>query len=376
MISWSVGFIFFSALTALLWTKNSEARIRIILAASLVVVFSDNPLNLLLVLATAGVVYRLAWKKQTAFAVVAALLPLVAYKILSAAHSSGTGAFSLENPVIPLGVSYIGFMAAHYAVEVRRGRIQHRSFKTFCHFTLFFPTIAAGPIKRYEDFRPLETSDGENLSKGSLRLAIGLVKIFMISPFFRIIVEAFQTLSIPTTAQCWQATYAAAFWMYFDFSGYSDIAIGASRMLGYRVPENFNWPYLSTNLRTFWRRWHMSLSFWIRDYLYIPLGGNRRGFGRMVLAVLVSMVVMGLWHGLAPGYFFWGLYHGVGLIVYTIYRRWRFWGTDGLLRRTRKVLAAVATFHFVAFGWLFFFFDWGVAIRIIVKLFGQMWILS
>jgi alginate O-acetyltransferase complex protein AlgI len=143
--------------------------------------------------------------------------------------------------------------------------------------------------------------------------------------------------------------------LYFDFSGYTDIAVGMARLFGYRIEENFDWPYLKTNLRDFWRSWHMSLTGFMRDVVYIPLGGNRRGAGRLYLNLLIVFVLIGLWHGGEGHYLLWGLYHGTGMVAYRAWQRWR----DAANRparasRATRMWSWAATFHFVVFGWVLF----------------------
>jgi len=150
--------------------------------------------------------------------------------------------------------------------------------------------------------------------------------------------------------------YAYAFKIYLDFSAYSDLAIGAARCFGYHLPENFNWPYIARNLVEFWRRWHISLSTWIRDYLYIPLGGNRRGFGKMLWYTFLAMTISGLWHGSNWTFVVWGMWHGAGQGVYKLWQKWH--GGRQLLPRAFAPVGLVAswalTFHFVCLGWVFF----------------------
>ncbi|MCC6766667.1 MAG: MBOAT family protein, partial [Deltaproteobacteria bacterium] len=169
----------------------------------------------------------------------------------------------------------------------------------------------------------------------------------------------------------WLAAYGYAVQIYADFSGYSDIAIGSAKLLGFKVEENFNWPYLRPNIREFWRNWHMSLTSWITDYLYIPLGGNRRGERRTNVNTIVSMSLCGLWHGAALHFVAWGFYHGVAICIQRTYSRWRdrtFPTLHHVFPRTRQAVATVFTFHVVVIGWMYFVLNAVTATRVICKM--------
>lgn len=267
--------------------------------------------------------------------------------------------------VAPLGISFFTFEFVHFLADVYRGQIallpptaspqqRRKELAQFAAFGLFFPTLLAGPIKRYQSFQPTGRLGGEDLAYGLGRMLLGLCKKLLIAdsvaPFALRLLLPDQTSPLGL----WLAMYAYAAQIYFDFSGYSDLAIGAARLLGYRVPENFDWPYLATDLPSFWRRWHSSLSSWIRDYLYIPLGGNRGGPLRRSLNLLVVMALCGLWHGAAWHFVVWGLWHGLGL---ALTRLWRGAAPDAetpTATPLRRALAGLLTFHFVCFGWLWF----------------------
>lgn len=222
--------------------------------------------------------------------------------------------------------------------------------------------MVAGPIKRYESFIPSlheavskRGGRAQDLSDGLLRIASGCLKKIVadnLTAWIDHIEPRFETAHLE---QRWVFVGALALRILFDFSGYSDIAIGLARIMGVRVPENFNWPYLARSPSEFWRRWHMSLSSWIRDYVYIPLGGNRVGVSRRVVNAMIAMVLCGLWHGASWNFAAWGLYHGLGLAIggwlqgsKTVAR----WGDGPAMR----VLKLVGTQSFVWIGWLLFFY--------------------
>jgi len=220
----------------------------------------------------------------------------------------------------------------------------------------FFPHLVAGPIVRAKDFLPqIFTPQIINaaLYKESLfRILIGLLKKLFIADYIGKFVDiVHQSPSNFSGAENLLAMYGYSFQIYFDFSGYSDIAIGIALMLGYRLKENFDNPYSSSNITVFWRKWHISLSSWLRDYIYIPLGGNRKGVFNTYLFLMITMLVGGFWHGADWRFIFWGFAHGFALAFHKAYSHYfpntknslfsRFWGT-------------VLTFHFVAFCWIFF----------------------
>jgi alginate O-acetyltransferase complex protein AlgI len=298
---------------------------------------------------------------------------------------SGTAASSLSALAAkalpgspPLGVSFFVFEFVHYLFEVRRGGEPIRNPGKFVLFAIFFPSLVAGPIKRYAQFLPsLESAAGPgknpaDVAEGLARVALGFAKKIIIADQLTAYIDFFQprfdTLGL---GQKWIIFAAIAFRILMDFSGYSDIAIGCARIMGIRLPENFNWPYAARNLREFWTRWHISLSLWIRDYVYIPLGGGRHGWPRRIFNALLAFALCGLWHGPARHFVLWGLYHGCGLGVCTVYPRIPEIGRplETLFRRGAFSAWAV-TQLFAWLGWLLFFYPTHVAVHMGRQLFG------
>jgi alginate O-acetyltransferase complex protein AlgI len=260
-----------------------------------------------------------------------------------------------QSAAIPLGISFFTFEFLHYLYEVRvRGREPIRNPLHFSVFAIFFPTLAAGPIKRFPDFVPQldalrNPSPGLALA-GMGRIIRGLFKKVCIADLIVEYVKVLEQGPVNAPVVIGLAV-AQGFRIYYDFAGYTDIAIGLAQMLNLRVPENFARPYGSTSLQEFWRRWHISLSSWIRDYIYVPLGGNR---ARRVLNVIVAMLLCGLWHGAAWHFAAWGVYHGAGLAAEGTLRRLRpAWFGEGVAQR---VLGWSITYTYVTFGWLLFFY--------------------
>jgi alginate O-acetyltransferase complex protein AlgI len=263
--------------------------------------------------------------------------------------------------VLPVGISFYTFEGIAYAVDVYRCDLPaRRSLLDFALFMSFFPHLIAGPIIRPHQFFPqvgkrLELSD-EDARWGLREILKGLFKKVALSNFYAPIADAwFQAGTWNGSAvPAWIGVLAFSMQIYFDFSGYTDIARGCARLLGFRFPVNFERPYLSTDIADFWHRWHISLSTWLRDYLYIPLGGNRRGTPRQAMNVLIVMGLGGLWHGASWNFAVWGLYHGVLLVLHRQWRRWveRRGLAEAVDHPALRPLWIALTFLIVTIGWI------------------------
>lgn len=230
--------------------------------------------------------------------------------------------------LIPLGFSYLSFELLHVVIERRRGRIGSVAWPDLLAFVFFAPARVAGPIKRYPEFtaavRDAELSS-ENVYAGILRVLTGFAKKFFIADILALTVS--ESSYVYSTRQAWTIVLAFSLQIYFDFSAYSDVAIGFARTLGIRLPENFERPYLSRNIREFWDRWHITMSHWVRDTIFIPTGRRlfqtrlrRSPVSIAVVSYLVTFTAVGAWHGLTPAFLVWGLYHGLALILYHVVR--------------------------------------------------------
>ena len=212
---------------------------------------------------------------------------------------------------LPVGISFYTFQCLSYTIDVYRGNVApQRNVVSFGAYVALFPQLIAGPIVRYVDVaRELEsrTHSWENLRLGLRRFLVGLGKKVLLADNFALLAKLFRESGEPSVLFYWMYAVAFTLNIYFDFSGYSDMAIGLGRMLGFHFIENFNYPYLSKSVAEFWRRWHMSLGSWFRDYVYIPLGGNRVKPARWVFNILVVWMLTGLWHGAAWNFVLWGL---------------------------------------------------------------------
>jgi alginate O-acetyltransferase complex protein AlgI len=264
--------------------------------------------------------------------------------------------------ILPLGISFFVFEFIHYAFEVYRGKPLVTSFPQFALFASFFPTQIAGPIKRYQDFIPQLSIPAkfkwEYLDNGMQLILMGLAKKVLIADNLSLVAQAgFAHPESFSALDLWLVTYAFAFQIFFDFSGYTDIARGSALLFGYKVPINFNLPYISANPADFWRRWHISLSTWLRDYLYIPLGGSRCSKWLNLRNLFITMALGGLWHGAAVHFLAWGAYQGILLIAHKGYcdALEKIGVAQALLKsKIYHVVSVAVTFQLVCVGWVFF----------------------
>ncbi len=272
--------------------------------------------------------------------------------------SLGLGSSSL-NIILPIGISFYTFQTMSYSIDVYFRKIEAcHDFADFALFVAFFPQLVAGPIVRASDFLPqLKTARRitlMNIFFGFRQFVYGLFKKVFIADNLSIFIDP--VFSNPGSFSClttWMAVIAYALQIYCDFSGYSDMAIGLARTMGYKFPRNFNLPYISRNMSEFWTRWHISLSSWLRDYLYIPLGGNRKGKMRTYINLMITMFLGGLWHGASWTFVFWGCLHGAALAVE------KFIASLGFSQKesygtARKILEWGLTFIIVLITWVFF----------------------
>ncbi len=279
--------------------------------------------------------------------------------------------------ILPLGISFYTFETISYIVDVYKRRVPaERKLVDYALFLMFFPHLVAGPIVRPASFLPqlqvLRRFDWRRLELGVRLFLLGVVKKAVIADNLAVMVDPiFADPGAYGTAVLWAGTVGYAIQIYCDFSGYTDMAIGIAHAFGLKLPENFNLPYLSMNVSEFWRRWHISLSSWLRDYLYIPLGGNRGGGFATHRNLFLTMLLGGLWHGAAWTFVAWGAYHGLLLAIHRIIP-WPAW----LAHRALIPVRIATTFFFVCIGWVLFraqtFSDAGLIIhRLLVPTDGE-----
>jgi len=374
--------LFFAFSLALVWGLNSHNALKkvVLLALSLAFYASWNWRFLLLLLASGAISYVVglyvdAGKPRPFRGAVLALgvaldLGILAYfkyldffiaQFLNLAHQFGLNpSIGFVNVTLPVAISFLTFHAISYIIDVSRGRLApSRSPVDILLYISFFPHLVAGPIVRAHEFLPQLASprNAADFSFGENMLLIlgGLFKKMVIANYLavRFVDPVFTDPSQFSRFDLIVAVYAYAIQIYADFSAYTDIAIGVAALLGYRFPQNFNQPYRALGIGDFWRRWHMTLSMWLRDYLYIPLGGNRHGAFATARNLMLTMLLGGLWHGANWTFLIWGALHGAALIGDHAWRRSKAFARYGE-GPIARVLDWTLTFHFVCFAWLFF----------------------
>jgi len=272
--------------------------------------------------------------------------------LVAALGFTGLRIDTLMRVVLPLGISFYTFKSMSYAIDVYRGdaRAMRDILDFFC-FESMFPDLVAGPIIRFSEIADqlaTRTITSEKFARGVSFFCLGMAKkVLLANPCGKIADTTFGAASLGAL-DAWQGLFAYAFQIYYDFSGYSDMAIGLALMLGFMFPKNFDSPYKAESITDFWRRWHLSLSTWLRDYLYIPLGGNRKGEWRTYINLALVMLIGGLWHGAAWTFVIWGAIHGFWLALE------RALGKDSWYRRLPHAGRVALTFFIVLIAWVFF----------------------
>ncbi|MDP3937110.1 MAG: MBOAT family O-acyltransferase [Deltaproteobacteria bacterium] len=367
--------IFFLAVLVTYRAIPARHRVSLVLGASLLFYFLWIPQYLLLLLVDIGVNYALLRamvrssrpRRYLAAVLVFNLGLLGWFKYAAFIVSSIAAAWGIFEPValptpkilLPLGISFYTFMIIALAVDTYRGDIEPvKSLRDYAVFMCFFPHLIAGPILRGSEFLPqlrkVTGASPEQVRRGAWLIASGLVKKvlladLLLAPFVNVVFGAPGFASAPEHLV---AVYSFAFQIYFDFSGYTDIARGAALLLGFELPLNFEEPYLARDPAEFWRRWHMTLSRWLRDYLYVPLGGNRKGRARTLVNLMLTMLLGGLWHGAAWNFVIWGGFHGLLLVAHRLLAAGRRRAERPL--RWSDALRIVLLFHAVCLLWIFF----------------------
>ncbi|MGC1633370.1 MAG: MBOAT family O-acyltransferase [Gelidibacter sp.] len=262
-------------------------------------------------------------------------------------------AHAFSNVVLPLGISFYTFQTMSYTIDVYRGETKaNKNIIDFATYVTMFPQLIAGPIVRYKTIEK-ELSNrkvtSSLMSEGIERFVIGLAKKMLIANNCALLADNIFNLHHDdlSTGLAWLGVIAYSFQIYFDFSGYSDMAIGLGKMLGFNFPENFKYPYTAKSIREFWKRWHITLSTWFRDYLYIPLGGNRNSNTRTYVNLFVVFFITGLWHGANWTFIIWGLFHGILIAVERL-------GLGRILSRVPKIIAHVYLIFSICISWVFF----------------------
>lgn len=362
MVFSSLSFlVLFLPLVLLLYfiCRNRVWRNTILLLASLFFYSWGEPKLLILMVAAALVAYlgglviysaKGALRRIVYILTLCALiLNLFVFKYLNL--FSDTFKLSLRQIALPIGISFYTFQILSYVIDLFRGEIKvQKNFFYLLLYVSFFPQLIAGPIVRYQTIEQEITCRRESIkdiAEGLRRFILGLSKKVLIANQVAVVAEALFASHSSGTLAYWLAALAYTLQIYFDFSGYSDMAIGLGRMFGFHFLENFNYPYAATSVTEFWRRWHISLSTWFRDYVYIPLGGSRRKAARVILNLLIVWGLTGLWHGASWNFLLWGLYFGLVLILEKFC-------LAKLLKKLPKGIGWLYTMFLVVVGWVIF----------------------
>jgi alginate O-acetyltransferase complex protein AlgI len=371
----TLSFLVFVCVVVLIyWRLQAKFRWVVLLFASLFFYFSWRPAYGVLVFASVLLTYSAGlgierWPKRKNLVLVGTVLLHVsalflfkyaAFFTLTVSDLFKYFGTSLSLPVVkmflPLGISFYTFQAISYLIDVSRKKITaEKHLGYFTIFMLFFPKFLAGPIERAEHFLPQlhgkkKTITTPQITTGLQLIAVGLFKKLVVADSIHLIVQrVFNNLPEYAGLSLVITLVLYSLQIYADFSGYTDIARGAARLLGIELLENFRFPYFATSLRDFWQRWHISLSSWLRDYIYIPLGGNRRGLIIGCMNTLIVFFICGLWHGASWGFIIWGVVHGVGLVIERTLRHFN----KGKLQLP-KILGWAYTYGVVLMSWSFF----------------------
>lgn len=380
-------FVFLPVTLAVYYLAPAQMRNLVMLAASLFFYAWGEPVYIILMLLSILMNYycgldidgkrnspQLA-RRSLIFAVAANVLVLGFFKYYGLIMETVNGTLPVDIPYrvlpLPIGISFYTFQALSYIVDVYRGEARaQKKFTWFASYICMFPQLIAGPIIRYVDIEEQlrQRSFGiVKFGRGAMFFIRGLAKKVVIANSIGTVYEQVMQLPVGTVSvlTSWVGCLAYAFQIYFDFSGYSDMAVGLGKMFGFEFRRNFHYPYVSKSITEFWRRWHISLSTWFREYVYIPLGGNRCGGQRNMVNLILVWALTGLWHGAEWNFLLWGLYYGVLLILEK-----HVWGA--LMDRLPGVIQHIYTFVLVMVGWVFFFSpDLGSALDYIGMMFGM-----
>lgn len=360
-------------LTGLIFVnRHNTARIVYILVFNLFFYYKANGLLIFMMLATSFIDFRLSrvipvirsgtWRRlMLVFSILMNIGLLVYFKysgfLLTSVNELFRTNFPIPDIILPVGISFYTFQSVAYMVDVYKGRTNcARRWLDYMFFLTFFPILLAGPILRAGQFLP-QLEKRPTVSKamiwgGLWLLILGIVKKAMIADYIMQFNSwVFESPADYTGLEALLAAVGYSAQIYCDFSGYSDMAIGVGAIMGYDLGVNFNRPYRSVNITEFWRRWHISLSSWLRDYLYIPLGGNRKGKVRMYLNLFITMLVAGIWHGASWLFVLWGAIHGLGLVLHKYFSRYlSSLGNSFAVR----LVCGIVTFSFVTLLWPLF----------------------
>lgn len=300
---------------------------------------------------------RLQAKTLVIFGIIANISLLFYYKytgfFLQNINAITGNDLKILNIVLPLGISFFTFTQIAYLVDAYKGQVKEMDYLNYSLFVTFFPHLIAGPILHHSEMMPQFDSkktkllNYKNIAKGIFIFAIGLFKKVIIADQFAIWANAgFGNADSLSFITGWITSLSYTFQLYFDFSGYTDMALGIALLFNIILPINFNSPYIAQNIQDFWRRWHITLSRFLKDYIYIPLGGNKKGEARLYSNLFITFLIGGIWHGASWTYVLWGALHGLALVIHRIWQKFNI--------KMNKIVAWLITFNFINICWVFF----------------------
>lgn len=356
----SFKFIAFVAIVFIFsWLTRGKFRKIVLLVSNFVFLLSfGNNLNIIYLLIIAlysFAVARIIRKKESS-----QLLVIISPIVLGLVFFKVVGLFDFSNIIMPLGISFYTFKVISYLVDVYRGTIEVQiNLFDYLIYVSFFPCFTAGPINRskpfFEQLKTMKTFNYESCKSGAFLCACGMFEKIVIADYFSIIVNNILSNQELTGIYVIFAMILYSFQIYIDFDAYSNIAIGISKMLGFDISRNFYTPYLATSIREFWRRWHISLSTWFRDYVYIPLGGNRKGATKKMINTIIVFTLSGLWHGSSLAFAIWGLGHAMLMIIEELIEKKFAVKIKNLpLKYVLNVVKIIVNFALVTVLWVFF----------------------
>ena len=369
VFSSSVFLIVFLPITLLAYfivpARFVKARNSVLLAASLVFYGWGEPkYNLIMIFSIVfNYVCGLAAGKNRSKAVLIlcvvgnlALLGYFKYTdfVLETVNRLAEAGLALPGIALPIGISFYTFQTMSYVIDVYRGKVEaQRDIITFGTYVTLFPQLIAGPIVRYSDVAVMlvgRKTNLEQIAEGVRRFIIGFGKKVLLANQIYVVWMELSAMENLSVSAAWLGAVAFTFQIYFDFSGYSDMAIGLGKIFGFDYLENFNYPYISRSITEFWRRWHMSLSSWFKEYVYIPLGGNRKGLSRQLINISIVWILTGLWHGASWNFVMWGVYYGIILIIEKL-------GLLKVLEKCPAVVGHIYSLILIVIGWVIFAVD-------------------
>lgn len=321
---------------------------------------------------------KVSKKQLLAFSIVSNIALLAYFKYTDFFLSSFNGVFNANIPLLhitlPLAISFFTFQQIAYLVDSYRGETKEYDFLNYALFVTFFPQLIAGPIVHHKEMMPQFASkwnlvkNYKNVALGIFIFSIGLFKKVVIADTFAVFVtNGFDNAQTLNLIEAWVTSLSYTFQLYFDFSGYVDMAIGIALLFNIKLPINFNSPYKALDIQDFWRRWHITLSRFLRDYIYIPLGGSRVSSFRTYNNLMITFILGGIWHGAGWTFIFWGFLHGLALVIH---RAWKSLGFN-----IPNVFAWFITFNFINISWVFFRAkEWDDAIKVLLAMFSLEYI--